>query len=397
MRIGSLTLAQQGLSAILDKQSQIARVQAQISSGRKDASAADNPADFSAGIRIDEALSQLQRYQANGELVSSRLGLEDGALQSISASLQRVRDLAVQANNVTQSDSSRQSIVAELRQLQAALLDSANSQDGQGRYLFAGAASASQPFTETAGAIQYSGDDSRRQVTVAPGVTLADGDSGYLFLEIPSGNGHFDVRAGAGNTGSASLKQTGVSDSAQWDGGDYSLSFTSASSYEVRDGGGALVVSGSYSAGQAISFNGAQLVLQGTPAAGDSFAIDGGARTDLFSIVGNLITTLSAPAGTAAREAARQNGVFSSLGTIDRALDQLLDARADVGARINRLDDLSASQQSLSLQLTKTLDGVRSTDLTAAISQLQFESTALQAAQQSFIKLQGLSLFNYLR
>jgi len=31
------------------------------------------------------------------------------------------------------------------------------------------------------------------------------------------------------------------------------------------------------------------------------------------------------------------------------------------------------------------------------VSQLTIQSTALQAAQQSYIKIQGLSLFNFLR
>jgi flagellar hook-associated protein 1 FlgK len=51
------------------------------------------------------------------------------------------------------------------------------------------------------------------------------------------------------------------------------LSFPSASTYQVTDGSGNVLSSGSYAAGQTISANGWSVTPSGTPAANDSFTI----------------------------------------------------------------------------------------------------------------------------
>ncbi|MDX5385838.1 MAG: hypothetical protein LPK24_04815, partial [Marinobacter sp.] len=49
------------------------------------------------------------------------------------------------------------------------------------------------------------------------------------------------------------------------------------------------------------------------------------------------------------------------------------------------------------LSLQKTLSGVEDLDYAEAISRFQQQLVTLQAAQQSFVKIQGLSLFNFIR
>jgi hypothetical protein len=55
----------------------------------------------------------------------------------------------------------------------------------------------------TATGATYNGDQGQRQVQIAAGQTVADGDNGDLvFNQIKTGNGTFDVTPAAGNTGS---------------------------------------------------------------------------------------------------------------------------------------------------------------------------------------------------
>jgi flagellar hook-associated protein 3 FlgL len=397
MRIGTATLAQQGLTAILDQQARLARIQQQISSGRKDASAADNPADVAAAMGYDNALAQLDRFGKNAEVVSNRLGLEDNALGQVSDTLQRIRELALQANNATQDDVSRRSTMAELRTGLRQLVDLANSDDGQGRYLFGGTNDATAPFS-FGGVVSYAGDANTRRIDVGPGTSVADGDNGRdVFLNLTTGNGVFAARAAATNTGTLLLKSASVADATQWDGGSYALNFTSPTTYEVRDSVNALVGSGTYTAGQAISFRGVSVTLEGNAITGDGFSVAPGANTDLFSIAQNLIDTLGVPQGSVAGETARHNGMYASIEDLDRALDQILNTRASVGARISEVKDAQSSQESLSLQLAQSLSDARDTNFTQAVSELQLRLTTLQAAQQSFLKIQGLSLFDYIR
>jgi len=48
------------------------------------------------------------------------------------------------------------------------------------------------------------------------------------------------------------------------------------------------------------------------------------------------------------------------------------------------------------VQLKTTLSTTQDLDYAEAISRLELEQVGLQAAQQSFTRIQGLSLFNYL-
>jgi flagellar hook-associated protein 1 FlgK len=80
--------------------------------------------------------------------------------------------------------------------------------------------------------------------------------------------------AASGNTGSASIDQGTVPNSATWVRGNYTLSFTSATNYQVTNAAGIVVGNGAYTSGTPISFNGIQVTLTGAPASGDSFAID---------------------------------------------------------------------------------------------------------------------------
>ncbi len=86
----------------------------------------------------------------------------------------------------------------------------------------------------------------------------------------------------------------------------------------------------------------------------------------------------------------------SSLAQLDRAMDQFLGFRATAGARLNALSSQRTINEALLLQLEQTRSTIEDLDLAEAASRLSLESVTLQAAQQAFIKVQNLSLFNFL-
>ncbi len=86
----------------------------------------------------------------------------------------------------------------------------------------------------------------------------------------------------------------------------------------------------------------------------------------------------------------------SSLAQIDRAMDHLLGFRASAGARLNALDSQRSINEALLDQLEQTRSTVEDLDYAEAASRLSRQSVSLQAAQQAFIKVQNLNLFNFL-
>ncbi len=77
-------------------------------------------------------------------------------------------------------------------------------------------------------------------------------------------------------------------------------------------------------------------------------------------------------------------------------MNQLLEFRASTGARLNALDNQQNINAAMLIQLEQTRSTVEDLDYAEAASRLSRESVALQAAQQAFIKVQNLTLFNYI-
>ncbi|HVT35653.1 MAG TPA: flagellar hook-associated protein FlgL [Nevskiaceae bacterium] len=112
---------------------------------------------------------------------------------------------------------------------------------------------------------------------------------------------------------------------------------------------------------------------------------------DLFATVKNLIALVQTPGG------ATQAQYSASLDALQTAGDHISDMRAGVGARLAMLDDATSSLAQQSTSTAKSLSDLRDVDVTDAASRLALAQTLLQAAQQSYLKVQGLSLFDYLR
>ncbi|TAN50570.1 MAG: flagellar hook-associated protein 3 [Methylococcaceae bacterium] len=84
------------------------------------------------------------------------------------------------------------------------------------------------------------------------------------------------------------------------------------------------------------------------------------------------------------------------LADIDAAIARFTDTEASIGARLNAVDLQLDVHSKLTLDMKTALSETKDVDYAEAISRFSLEQTALQAAQQSFVKVQGLSLFNYM-
>ncbi|MCX4187361.1 flagellar hook-associated protein FlgL [Methylophaga sp. OBS4] len=91
---------------------------------------------------------------------------------------------------------------------------------------------------------------------------------------------------------------------------------------------------------------------------------------------------------------APDNGDF--LTNMDTALDSVFSARTKVGTRMNAIDQQRAINEASTASLETNLSQLKDLDYAEAVSRLSQQSTGLQAAQQAYVRVQGLSLFNFL-
>ncbi len=125
--------------------------------------------------------------------------------------------------------------------------------------------------------------------------------------------------------------------------------------------------------------------------------VAGAGGRSVFAVVQDFITALQAPEpapGDTAAIAARRTAFSTAVDGVGAATDRIAAGRADIGARLNRVDSersrLTAEGEGLT-QARSTLDDA---DYAATIISLQRASTILQATQRSFSQLSSLSLFN---
>jgi len=497
MRISTSQIFDQNLTAMLNQQSDLSKTQLQVSTGKKILNPSDDPAASVQILNLQREFSLSEQYIANATKAENKQVTEEGVLQSATDMLQRIRELAVQGLNATNTQSDKQAIATEINQLNEQLLALANTRDSNGDYLFSGFQSNTQPYQTILG--DYQGDEGQRNIKIGQGVLIESNDPGNQVFEAPlisttttttltptvatdvgntgtgavvvtnysggtdtfsldvtynQGTGQYDITDGvttvsvdyispgddptsvdlstldpsfppatvtlsgapddtdtftiANGTGTGQLSVndiTGVSETFS------QISFTFneavvgppavAANYVISDGNGNNATV-DYVDGMTVNlsslnpnFPQLEVNLSGTPADGDVLTIEKSVTEPsqtLFKTISNFATALSNNAVGA--NDSPNNGDF--LTNLSAALTNIVDTRAKVGGRLNAIEQQNQINDGLSYNMEKTLSELQDLDYAEAISRLTLQTTGLQAAQQSFVKVQGLSLFNYL-
>lgn len=123
----------------------------------------------------------------------------------------------------------------------------------------------------------------------------------------------------------------------------------------------------------------------------------GGGYQSMFTTLSDLITLLETPVTDVAGKTALASGLATAQTDLSSALDNVLRVHASVGTRMNEIDTLNDSGEELNIQYAQQLSELRDVDYAKAISELTQQQAYLEATQKAFLKVQGLSLFDYIR
>lgn len=417
MRISTSLIYRRGVQPINDHLSKLVKVQEQISSGRKILKPSDDPTKSARLMELHKQVQLNEQYGRNITIANGRLGVAESAVQESGNILQQARVLAINANNATLTSENRRAIALEVRQLRQQLQDLANAKDSEGAFLFAGFKEQTQPFANAPnGGVIYNGDQGQRLLQVGPSRQVAVGDAGNeVFMLIRSGNGQFRTDLEAGNTGNGTITVGSVTNPTVFQNDfmsgshPYTLQFAvdatdpfnPVTTYEIRDSASNLVnppgLGQPYTTGETIAFNGIEVAVKGEPADGDRFIVKPAEHQSLFETLDNLITALGLPDSAPSAVAALTQSLDNALTDLDQGLLNLNQVRSRIGSRMNALEAQDEVNRNFNVQLRELQGDIGAVDYAEAASRLNEELLALQASQQSFVKIQNLSLFNYLR
>ena len=406
MRVSTNQTQQMAVNAMLEQQAKLSKVQEQVATGRRIAKPSDDPVAAAKVVNLNDVLKTTDQYKANITVARARLNLEEGALAHSVDIYHRIRELALQANNATQTNETRSFIAEEVSQLTDELLSLANSSDSTGEFLFSGNKGQFKPFARNdKGTFDYYGDDGQRKIQIGPKRQITINDSGNkIFREIRDGNGHFAALDSPGNRGSGVIDPGAVT--GQYDLGTYAIIFDRKQSinpnepltYHVIDAKGKTVLPPGqlFNAGNAIEFRGVHTSISGEPAAGDYFVIRPSYNQDIFTTLQHFVDALRVGRGSPSDHAQLNNEINRVLSAMDVTLGRTLEVRASIGARLNALDSQESINDSLKIQVKEILSGVEDLDYSRAVSDLNLKLTSLQASQKAFTRVQDISLFNFL-
>lgn len=187
MRVTTLQTNDTMLNYISSSESKYYDLSKEASSGVKVSKESDDPAAAKSILNIKTQLNQLNSYLDNISTANNELDTLDSTLSSLTDAMQKASDLATQAANGTYNASDLKTIKTQVDQIIQSITDLANTQF-DGKYIFSGAATATQTYTTTTDAagnvtaITYNGTPStgnyQRYVTISDGASVAINTAG---------------------------------------------------------------------------------------------------------------------------------------------------------------------------------------------------------------------------
>lgn len=166
MRISTNTIYQSGTNRLMDLQSDLSKLNEQISSGKKVRSPADDPVASARILELSNAQNMNNTYTETRKVARTSLETYESSLTSITSVIQDVQSSLVNAGNGAYTNEQRKIIANELQVRLDTLVGLSNTKDAQGDYMYAGYQTETAPFDSSTGSVVFQGDSSKRALQV---------------------------------------------------------------------------------------------------------------------------------------------------------------------------------------------------------------------------------------
>ena len=343
-------------------QSSLATSLQRLSSGLRIISAKDDAAGLAISERFSSQIRGLDQAQRNANDGISLAQTAEGALAQVTNNLQRIRELAVQSANATNSSTDRTALQAEVDQLLSEIDRVANQTEFNGVKLLDGS------FTS---AVFQVGANAGETISVS---SLVDANTAALS-SVTSATGQSSVTSGISDLAAATAGDLVIN------GVDVSTGIGAAGSINQRVGQVVDAINNTSSQhgvsaafdsvnGRIVLTSDADIAVTGN----DDGTVTGfnvsGNDGDATAATTNGLTTLSVASFSGASLAIQQ---------MDSALSQVNSARATLGAIQNRFESVVQSLSTTSENLSAARSRIQDTNFAAETANL----TRAQILQQA--------------
>jgi flagellar hook-associated protein 3 FlgL len=401
MRVSTAQFYQQSTLQMGQKTSDVNEQMAYLSSGKKVLTAKDDAVSYSTLAGYKDDLANIEKYKRNITQAESHNNLQEITFSTAEDILLNIKDQMLQANNGAMSDEDLQAIAKQTRNSFDQMLDLANSQNENGDYIFSGYNTEQQPFSQQVdGSVVYSGDTGVNEIQIAKNINIATNQTGdAAFLNVANTIGDFTANYTT-NTSGIALANANVTDRGTYNTSatphTYTFTFDAVTNdLTVTDADNVDVFSGAYNAGDTISFDGIDVTLSGNPLPGDSFTMTEQEEMSIFDTINNAIAWMES--GSVSIDTEQHQVDYNSiLNQLTSSMTHITSRRVDSGVRLQVLESQQSRHLDMELNIESGKSIIEDLDFAKAITQFEQSQIALQASQQAFTKIQGLTLFNYI-
>lgn len=352
-----------------------------LSSGLKINKAADNATGLAISEKMRSQIRGLDQASQNTQDGISVVQTAEGAIEEVGNIVQRMRELAVQGANETNTGSDRAKISEELTQLHEEIDRIAESTQFNGKDLLNGK---NTVRVENGHKISQAGQgnaDTKVKIEVQDGFDFDDLTDANLKVKVENGQ----IKLGTGNNGNYGIAATGLSGNANdtkitkgaiitiTDSNGKSIKFTANEEIEANND----VTLGKKEA-TSTKISGKEISLQVGANTSDSQTLKvkiENVSTDSLGLDKDTITKM-AKEGTKGTTAA--NDMIKSL---DKALERVNTSRANLGAMQNRLETTASNLTTSNENLTAAESRIRDVDVAEEMMNLSKLNLINQAAQ----------------
>lgn len=401
MRVSTAQLYFQNSLQLGNKQSDVNEQIGYISSGKRILTAKDDAVAYGTLAGYKEGLQNIEKYERNITQAENRNSLQEVSFSNAEGIMQKVKQLFVQGNNGGLSSEDLYSLSALVENSQQELLNIANGKDETGGYIFAGFQVEKEPFSKQPdNSVTYSGDNGVRELQIAKNVMVDLNQPGDVaFQNVSNAIGDFKptyvTNVSGLNVTSAVIADASAYDSVNFPA-DYTFNFSAPNNLTVTDGNGATVYpTSAYTAGQTIAFNGMEVQISGNPLPGDELKLAPEENISIFDTIKSAIDWLNVgtTSTTPEQHQVDHQEILNQLGS---ALNHMTIRQTDSGVRASLIEHQKSNHLDAELVMSKGQSNIEDLDFAKALSSFEQSKVALQAAQQTFVQIKDLSLFNYI-
>jgi flagellar hook-associated protein 3 FlgL len=400
MRVSTAQFYLQSSQQMSQKTSDVNEQMAYLSSGKQVLTAKDDAVSYSTLAGYENDLANIEKYKRNIIQAESATNLQEVVFSSAEDILNNIKEQMLQANNGSMSEEDLQAIAKQTRNSLEEMLELANRQNENGDYIFSGYNVEQKPFSQQVdGSVSYNGDTGVNELQIAKNINIVTNQTGdAAFLKVDNPIGDFTANYTT-NTSGVALATANITDRNTYNTGaiphEYTFTFDAITNdLTVTDSSNVVVLPATtYISGETITFDGIDVTLSGNSLPGDSFKMTEQEDVSIFEAINDAITWLES--GSISTEQ-HQVDYSKILNQLDESLIHISGRQVDSGIRLQVLESQQSRHLDSELNLTTNKSAIEDLDYAKAISSFEQTQLALQASQQAFTQIQGLSLFNYI-